>query len=302
MVAAYPAAETLAEAHERYLAHAQVYRGLAPQTIEAYRGDGARFLRFVADHHLPDGARDLTSRDIQAYANSLSGLSASSIRRVIYSLRGFFTFLQREGAIAVNAAVEVTLPKRRRRLPRFPSAEQCQALIAAAHTDTERAVVALLLMAGLRRGEVLGLDAEHVTADCSEVRILGKGGVERLVPLPDDARVALLRQVEGTGRDGPVFRNRADKRMGETTLQRLWRRLLRRAGLEHEGFTIHSCRHAYATMLVRAGTDLRTVQELLGHADLSTTAVYLHSDLRTKREAIAHLPLALAAEGRQPNG
>lgn len=285
------AAETLTDAHERYLEHARVYRGLAPKTLEAYRRDGARFLRFVADHDLPDDPRQLTSPDIQGYANSLSGLSASSIRRMIYSLRGFFTFLQREGAVALNPAADVTLPKRRRRLPRFPSAEQCQALIAAAYTDTERAIIALLLMAGLRRSEVLGVDAGDVAADCSEVRILGKGGVERLVPLPDDARVALLRQVEAMGRDGPVFRNRAGRRMGQTTLQRLWRRLLRRADLEHERFTIHSCRHAYATMLVRAGTDLRTVQELLGHQDLSTTAAYLHSDLRTKREAVASLPI-----------
>jgi len=291
MVAAHTTAETLADAHERYLEHARVYRGLAPKTLEAYRRDGARFLRFVADHHLPDDPRDLTSRDIQAYANSLSGLSAASIRRMVYSLRGFFGFLQREGTIALNPATDVTLPKRRRRLPKFPSPEQCRALIAAACTETERAIVALLLMAGLRRSEVLGLDAADVAADCSEVRILGKGGVERIVPLPDDARIALLRQMEATGRDGPVFRNRAGRRMGQTTLQRLWRRLLRRANLEHERFTIHSCRHSYATMLVRAGTDLRTVQELLGHADLSTTAIYLHSDLRTKREAVASLPI-----------
>lgn len=168
MVAAHAAAETLTDAYGRYLEHAQSYRGLAPGTIEAYGRDGARFLRFVTDHHLPDDPRDLTSRDIQAYANSLSGLSASSIRRMVYSLRGFFTFLQREGAIAVNPTADVTLPKRRRRLPRFPSPDQCQALIAAAHTDTERAVVALLLMGGLRRSEVLGLDAERVAADCSD--------------------------------------------------------------------------------------------------------------------------------------
>ena len=126
--------------------------------------------------------------------------------------------------------------------------------------------------------------------------MVGKGDVERLIPVPDDARAVLVRHIETAHiPSGPLFLNQTGKRMGNTSLQRLWKRLLRRADLADEGFTIHSCRHAYATMLVRAGTDIRTVQELLGHADLSTTATYLHSDLRTKREAVANLPIGNGA-------
>lgn len=292
MVAELVAVETLSDAFARYLQHASSYRGLSPRTIDAYERDAEGFVRFLQQHRLPTDVGGISSRHVQAWANSMAGYAATTIRRRVYAIRGFFSFLQREGSIQINPAAEVALPKRRRKHPDVPTPEQCQRLLGAAHTSTERAAIALLLMAGLRRAEVLGLDIEDVAADGSELRVLGKGGVERLVPLPEEARAAIVRHIEQTrSSTGPLFLNRAGKRMGNTTLQRLWKRLLRRADLESEGFTIHSCRHAYATMLVRAGTDIRTVQELLGHADLSTTAIYLHSDLRAKRLAVANLPI-----------
>ncbi len=292
------AAATLAEDFEQYLEHAQSYRGLADHTISAYARDAAKFLQWAAQSGVPDDPTEISREHVQQFANSLAGLSASTVRRTIYSLSGLFAHLQREGRIKTNPAAGVVLPKRRRKLPKMPTAEQCQRLTAAAHSEQESAIICLLLMGGLRRAELLALDRESISADFSELRIRGKGGGERLVPLPPDAQIALARHFEKEGlREGPLFRNRAGRRMGNTTLQRLWRRLLKRADLAGEGFTIHSCRHAYATMLIRAGTDIRTVQELLGHADLSTTAAYLHSDLRTKREAVANLPIAATGEG-----
>jgi len=298
MVAETVAAEMFPDAFARYLQHARTYRGLRPKTIDAYTRDGEGFRRFLEEHTLPREVTEISSRHLQAWANSMAGYAATTIRRRVYAIRGFFSFLQREGSTQINPAADVALPKRHRKQPAIPTPEQCQALLNAAHASTERAVISLLLMAGLRRSEVLGLDAEDVADDSSELRVIGKGDIERLVPLPEDARVALVRHIEkGDILSGPVFLNQAGNRMGNTTLQRLWKRLLRRADLADEGFTIHSCRHAYATMLVRAGTDIRTVQELLGHADLSTTAVYLHSDLRAKRDAVANLPIGQSAFG-----
>jgi len=298
MVAELVAAETFHDAFERYLQHARSYRGLSLTTIDAYRRDAELFATFLRETHLPEQVGEISSRHVQAWANSMAGYAATTIRRRVYAIRGFFSFLQREGTIQLNPAADVMLPKRRRRQPEIPTPGQCQRLLSTAHTSTERTAIYLLLMAGLRRAELLDLDAEDVANDYSELRVIGKGQVERLVPLPDDARAVLARHIETAGITAvPIFLNRAGKRMGNTTLQRLWKRLLRRADLEEEGFTIHSCRHAYATMLVRAGTDIRTVQELLGHADLSTTAVYLHSDLRTRREAVANLPIGHSAIG-----
>jgi len=296
MVGELIATETFHDAFARYLQHARSYRGLSPATIDAYRRDAEGFAEFLHRHHLSEQVDKISSREMQAWASSMAGHAATTIRRRVYALRGFFSFLQRQGTIQINPAADIMLPKRRRRQPEIPTPNQCQALLNAAHSSAERAAISLLLMAGLRRSELLGLDVADVADDCSELHVVGKGGSERLVPLPDDARIALVRHIETTGiRAGPIFLNRAGKRMGNTTLQRLWKRLLRRADLEDKGFSIHSCRHGYATMLLRAGTDLRTIQELLGHADLSTTATYLHSDLRAKRLAVATLPICSSA-------
>lgn len=289
---AIAATETVTDALERYLEHAETYQGLSLTTIVAYGRDGGRFCQFLERQGLDRNVTCITRQHIQGWANSMAGHAPATIRRRVYAIRALFSFLQREGTIQVNPAAGVSLPKRRRRQPHVPDRQQCMALLAAAHTTRDKAVISLLLMAGLRRAELLGLDAEDVSADGSELRVVGKGEVERLVPLPEDARAALLRHIETADiRSGPVFRNRAARRMGNTTLQRLWRRLLRRADLADEGFTLHSCRHAYATLLVRSGSDIGTVQQLLGHSDLSTTGAYLHSDLRTKRDAVANLPI-----------
>jgi len=228
---------------------------------------------------------------VQKYLNTLTGLSPSTVRRAAYSLSGLFSHLQREGTISINPAAGLVLPKRRRRLPKFPAAQQAQRLIGAAHTKRDRALISLLLMGGLRRSELLGVDVAGLSEDLSELRIIGKGDAERLIPLPVDAQVALVRHIEDTGiRQGLIFLNREGNRLDNTALQRIWKRLLLRAGLEDEGYTIHSCRHAYGSELARCGTDLCTIQELMGHADISTTAIYLHSDLRSKREAVTNLP------------
>ena len=298
MAAASAAAdEQFSAAFERYLEHARSYRGLAPKTIEAYRRDAEGFAQFLRDHHLATDVASITSRDVQAWANSMAGLAPATIRRRVYAIRGMFSFLCREGTLRTNPAADVALPKQRRRLQNIPSVEQANRLLWVAHGEREKAIISLLLMTGLRRSELLGLDVESFSADLDEVRVVGKGGAERVVPLPDEARIALLRHLESARiTEGAVFRNQAGRRMGETTLQRLWRRLLARAGLEDDGFTLHSCRHAYATMLLRAGTDLRTVMELMGHQRLETTATYLHSDLRTKRQAVANLPIGRGSD------
>jgi hypothetical protein len=129
--------------------------------------------------------------------------------------------------------------------------------MAAACDERERAIVSLLLMAGLRRSELVGLDREDVSEDCAELRIDGKGGAERLVPLPTDAQVALARHIEKAGiTEGSVFRGRTGKRLQQTSLQRIWKRIVERAQLQDHGFRIHSCRGFYCTSLLRSGADL----------------------------------------------
>lgn len=288
----------LREAFHEYLDYARRYRGLAEQTISAYGRDGDKFLQWAVDGGLPEDLAEISRQHVQAYLNSLAGLSPATIRRAAYSLSGLFSHLQREGRIAANPAASLVLPKRRRRLPKVPNIEQAERLMAAAFDEREKAIIRVLLMGGLRRSELLGLDRKAVSPDCSELRILGKGDVERLIPLPPDAQIALARHVEKERiAQGPVFRNQCGHRLQQTSLQRIWQRLLRRAQLEDEGYTIHSCRAFYATALLRSGTDLGTLMQLMGHRSLESTTAYIGSDTTIKRKAIARFPLGRGSEG-----
>jgi len=114
MAAETVAAEVFSDAFARYLQHARSYRGLSPATIDAYRRDAERFVTFLREHRLPQQVREISSRHLQAWANSMAGYAPTTIRRRVYAIRGFFSFLQREGSIQVNPAADVALPKRRR--------------------------------------------------------------------------------------------------------------------------------------------------------------------------------------------
>lgn len=275
-----------------YLQYAASFRGLAPPSIAAYEGDVKRFLDWAAEHHLPDDAAKITRQDLQRYINTLGGLSPATVRRAAYSLSGLFAHLQREGRITVNPAAGLVLPKRHRRLPNVPTDQQAQRLLDATANTKESAILHLALMAGLRRSEILQLDREAVSLDCSELTILGKGQVERKIPLPVAAQRALTLHLEEEGiKHGPVFRNKVGRRMTSTTLQRAWRRLLRRAGLDMEGFVLHGCRGYYATALLRCTGDLGAVMRLMGHASLETTSCYIGLNTSRVREAISNFPI-----------
>lgn len=152
-------------------------------------------------------------------------------------------------------------------------------------------MVMLLLTTGLRRSELLSLRRVDLSSDLSELRVVGKGNRERAVPIPAQTRKALHEYL--TQQPEPseyLFPNRVGRQMGTTTFARMFRRIVARAGLAGSGITPHSLRHAYATQLLHSGVDIKTVQELLGHADLSTTSRYLHSDAHTKQAAVETLP------------
>ncbi len=164
-------------------------------------------------------------------------------------------------------------------------------MVQAAGDIRDRTMIMLLLTAGLRRSELLNLRTSDLTADLSRVRIVGKGGKERVVPLPQQTQQILRRYLDGRESTSDLlFPNTVGTRMGNATFYRIFKRVLKRAGLNGEGITAHSLRHAYATMLLHSAVDVKTVQELLGHANLSTTSRYLHSDGAAKQAAAEALP------------
>ena len=265
----------------------------APRTVDAYRRD-LTALRA----HLGRPISGATLEELERYTAQLraDGLSAATLARRTAAARTFFRHLQLIGAREDNPAAEVALPRRTRKLPQTLSAGEAERLIDAASGTTprslrDRALVELLYGAGLRVSEAIGLEKNGVDLDDRAVRVLGKGGKERVVPVGRQA-VEALRRYLARGRPYLDRRHRPElflnARGGALTRSGAFlilKRLAETAGLEPGRVHPHLLRHSFATHLIEGGADLRSVQEMLGHADLSTTELYTHVSDRRRRDA-----------------
>ncbi|HEX2110724.1 MAG TPA: tyrosine recombinase [Gaiellaceae bacterium] len=280
----------------------------APRTLDAYRRDLADFSSFLG--RPPTSA---ASDEVQAWLAELRarGLAPSSVARKAAALRSFFRHLVLLGIRSDNPALDVPLPRRRTRIPRSLTPAEIERLIAAATGTTpralrDRALVELLYGAGLRVSEAVGLDRAGVELENRVVRCVGKGDKERIVPLGRPAVEAVRRYV-ARGRPYLDRRHRPELFLnahgGPLTRGGAFlvlRRLAVKAGLEPARVHPHLLRHSFATHLLEGGADLRSVQEMLGHADLGTTEVYTHvSELRRRETYFRAHPHARRRERRQ---
>jgi integrase/recombinase XerD len=264
----------------------------APRTVDAYRRDLLHLAAFVG--RSPSTA---TVDDLERYvaAARADGLSSGTIARRLAAARTFFRHLQLLGVREDNPAAAVDLPRRARRLPRTLSPGEADRLIASANGVTpralrDRALVELLYGAGLRVSEAVGLDKGGLDLDERLVRVVGKGGKERLVPIGRQA-VDALRRYLARGRPyldrrhrPELFLNAKGGALTRAGAFLILRRLAEKAGLDPQRVHPHLLRHSFATHLLEGGADLRSVQEMLGHADLSTTELYTHVSDRRRRE------------------
>jgi site-specific recombinase XerD len=265
----------------------------SPRTVDAYRRDLAAFAG-----SLEGRVADATTEQIEAWLASLraQGRASSTIARRLAAVRAFFRHLTLIGVRADNPAAAVSGPRRPRTVPRTLSPSEAERLVDAAAGTTPRAMrdhalVELLYGAGLRVSEAVGLVKASVDLEGRIVRVAGKGGKERLVPLGRPAAEALRRYM-ALGRPHLDRRHRPDLflnvRGGALTRAGVFlilRRLADRAGLEPGRVHPHLLRHSFATHLLEGGADLRSVQEMLGHADVATTERYTHVSDRHRREA-----------------
>jgi integrase/recombinase XerD len=264
----------------------------AERTVDAYRRDLASLAAFLGEVPAAASADDLERwlADLRA-----RGLAPTSIARRASAARTFYRHLVMLGLREDNPAADLELPRRRRRLPRSLAPSEIERLIAAANGIAprdlrNRALVELLYGSGLRVSEAVGLDRGRVDLANRLVRPLGKGGKERVVPLGREA-VEALRRYLARGRPfldrrhrPELFLNAQGGALTRAGAFLILRRLAQRAGLDPERIHPHLLRHSFATHLLEGGADLRSVQEMLGHADLATTELYTHVSDRRRRE------------------
>jgi integrase/recombinase XerD len=273
---------------ESYLRHLEVERRMAPNTLAAYRRDLDKLSAFAASHRR--AVTDLGRQDLEAFVRDLmsSGLSPASTARLVASTRGFFRFLRLIGAVAANPAEDLQAPRAFAALPRFLSFDDVDALLASPDPSTprglrDRTLIEVLYATGLRVSELVGLRVTDVRIDEGYVQCLGKGRKQRIVPLGDTAAdwvrryVAEGRPVLTKGRQTPwLFVNaRGGGRLSRSGFWKLLKSYGRDAGVRAH-LSPHVLRHSFATHLLERGADLRAIQAMLGHADLSTTQIYTH--------------------------
>ena len=286
-----PSGQKLAD---KFLRHLSDVRQLSPHSTRAYAQDIGQFLRFLRERGRPDPAK-VDRLAIRAFLAALrsADYSARTVARKLASLRAWYKYLCREGFCATNPIVAVRTPRLERRLPNVLSSAEVAALLAAPDPSTtmglrDRALLETLYSTGLRASELMSLDVEGVDFVSEIVRVVGKGRKERICPLGSHAVAAMDAYLLARGISKsraaftrqPLWVSRLGTRLTTRSLQRVLEKHIAVAGLSRRA-TPHTLRHSFATHLLERGADLRSVQELLGHASIVSTQIYTH--LTTQR-------------------
>jgi integrase/recombinase XerD len=293
---------------DAFLAHARLERGLAPNTVEAYGRDLTRFAACAGRAGVRE-VGEVEARHVAGFAASLEreGLGARSRARALVAVRRLLRFAAAEGLIAVDPTDGQPGPAAPRPLPRVLRRDEVEALLGAVDATSllgrrDRAMLEVLYGSGLRVSELVGLPLSALDRRAGVLRVRGKGGRERIVPLGEPALEALdawlaegrpaWRREAGAGADAVFLTRRGAPMTRQNFFARL-KQLARVAGVPGERVSPHVFRHAFATDLLEGGADLRAVQAMLGHADLSTTQIYTHVSRGRLRETV---------ERRHPRG
>jgi len=311
----------------RFLDYIDAERNFSPHTVRSYSADLVQFARYLAAgadenltaDNLPDEEEldcgpieqailDTEPLDIRGFLAMMrnSGYSKATVARKLASLRSFYKYLVRVGTVETSPVSVIRTPRQDRRLPKFLDIQQIDALLSTPDTTTllgsrDRAILETIYSAGLRISELTGLNIEDLDELGEVLRIRGKGRKERLVPLGAKALMAIDSYIEfrkselGIEPRGALFINRFGNRLTDRSIRRKFDHYLLEADIDLD-MSPHVLRHSFATHMLNAGADLRSVQEMLGHENLSTTQIYTHITSRhLKAEYDKAHPLARRA-------
>lgn len=267
-----------------------VEKGLAENTVASYKRDLHSYLRYLQKVELVSSWNEVTRFHILHFLNFLKqqGKSSKTIARHVASIRSFHQFLLREKFAGQDPTVHIETPKPERTLPKVLSVQEVEVLLAAPKGDTplhmrDAAMLELLYATGMRVSEMTGLNLDDLHLSMGFIKCIGKGDKERIIPVGRTASAALDRYlkegrpklVSKTARTDALFLNHHGARLSRQGFWKILKALAKKANIEKD-ITPHTLRHSFATHLIENGADLRAVQEMLGHADISTTQIYTH--------------------------
>lgn len=272
---------------DTYLLHLEVERGLAVNTLDSYRRDLTKFIGFLRRQGV-FGLDQVDRQRIMTFMEDLhkNGRAAATISRNLASIRSFYFFLTQENLVSRNPSTELDSPKIPKRLPNILSTAEVNKLLEQPTGSNpaglrDKAMLELLYATGIRVSELVGLNIPDVNLDMGFLRCLGKGSKERIIPVGQTAIASVdlyLRNGRGKlvrSEEEAVFVNIHGRRLTRQGFWKILKKYVGKAGIEGD-ITPHTLRHSFATHLLENGADLRAVQEMLGHSDISTTQIYTH--------------------------
>lgn len=276
---------------KEYLSHLKLEKNLSENTLSSYKNDISTFISFLSNFKISDPS-DISTENLTAFFKTLKniGLTSSSAARYFSSLKGFFLYLLKNNYILKNPLEKISAPKLSKKLPEVLNINEVDKILAQPNvSDTlglrDKAILELLYACGTRVSELTNLKLSDLFLNEEVIRVFGKGSKERLIPIGSsaiewigkyikDSRSVLLR-ISKSG--NYVFLNSRGSKLSRMGIWKIIDRYVKEAGIQKEVHP-HTFRHSFATHLLEGGADLRAVQEMLGHADISTTQIYTHID------------------------
>ena len=287
-----------------FQSYLRLEKSLSPKTVEAYLSDITNFAHFLSQNEEKideDLLKNVSLKDFQNYLQHLfeEKVQASSQARAVSSLKAFYRFLQYEKIVEQNPTELLEAPKIGRTLPDVLSVKEIESILAAIDLSTQeghrnKAIIEVLYGCGLRVSELINLKLSQLFFRDNFIRIIGKGDKERLVPIGETAQKAVIHYIDGyrsqqkiiKGMEDILFLNRRGAKLTREMIFMMVKELAQLAGIQ-KSISPHTFRHSFATHLIEGGADLRAVQEMLGHASITTTEIYTHLDRDYIRSAIA---------------
>jgi integrase/recombinase XerC len=267
------------EAVSNFLKYIKIEKNFSENTIINYENDLKQFFNFVSKEEI----NEIQNVDIREFIVHLSSkkYSKSSVERKIGTLKSFFNYLKKEGILKVNPAENISFPKKDKKLPRFLEIDEINYFLDSIKGNNiedirDKAILETLYSTGIRVSELVNLNVQDIDFQNSLVKVLGKGGKERIVPIGSKALDSIKNYINNKKFNSEaLFVNKKGKRINVRTIRYILNKWIIRCGLSKH-ISPHSIRHSFATHLLNKGADLRSVQELLGHSNLATTQIYTH--------------------------